>query len=390
MKTAPLQPRRRSRIGKLFLLLAFFSLTGMGTLRAQNFLWRYINSMVNDTAPAYKPKFLIYPTVAFAPETSWEFGISSLYLYYAKQDTFNRLSEVNGFSFITLRRQFGFWFDHALYTDKNKWFMFGRWRYQRFPLLYHGVGPDTPEEPIATVEADYLLLRQRALRELAPSLYFGLQLDYQRLFRVNFVPTDDQTALDLPEGSAGASNLGLGAGLVYDTRHNVLNVREGAFAELAFIHSDPLWGSTQQFTTIVSDNRWYHKVNARDVFAAQAFGQFTMGNPPFQQLSLMGGESLMRGYYLGRYRDKNLIAGQVEYRMLPVPIKKLRRFGMTFFMASGTVFSEDDPLALNNFKLAGGGGVQFLVFPEKDIYTRFDVAFTREGPGFYLFVGEAF
>ena len=30
-------------------------------------------------------------------------------------------------------------------------------------------------------------------------------------------------------------------------------------------------------------------------------------------LSLMGGESLMRGYYLGRYRDKNLVAGQVEY-----------------------------------------------------------------------------
>ena len=36
----------------------------------------------------------------------------------------------------------------------------------------------------------------------------------------------------------------------------------------------------------------------------------------------MGGESLMRGYYLGRYRDKNLLAGQVEYRILPFSFSK--------------------------------------------------------------------
>ena len=33
---------------------------------------------------------------------------------------------------------------------------------------------------------------------------------------------------------------------------------------------------------------------------------------------------------------------------------------------------------------------RFLVFPEKDIYTRVDVAFTQEGRGIYFFIGEAF
>ncbi|MEM1000913.1 MAG: BamA/TamA family outer membrane protein [Bacteroidota bacterium] len=375
---------------RIFFFLLLFLALGVGSAAGQNFLMRYLRSTLNDTAPAYKPKFIVYPTLGFAPETSWEFGFSSLYLYHARQDTINRLSEVNGLTFITLRRQFGVWFDHALYTDKNQWFFLGRLRYQRFPLLYHGVGPDTPAEPIAQVDSDYLLFRERALRQLRPSLFVGLQIDYQRLFRVDFLPTDDQVPLQEPEGSTGASNLSLGGSVVYDTRHNVLNVREGAFFELAVLHSSPLWGSTQEFTTIFSDNRWYHKVNERDVLAAQLLGSFTLGNPPFQQLSLMGGESLMRGYYLGRYRDKNLVAGQIEYRMLPVPIRKLKRIGMSAFIASGTVFSENDPLALNNFVLAGGGGIQFMVFPKKDIFTRFDVAFTREGPGFYLFVGEAF
>jgi hypothetical protein len=41
-------------------------------------------------------------------------------------------------------------------------------------------------------------------------------------------------------------------------------------------------------------------------------------------------------------------------------------------------------------RAAGGLGVRFLLFPGKDIYTRFDVAFTNEGVGYYLFIGEAF
>jgi len=38
----------------------------------------------------------------------------------------------------------------------------------------------------------------------------------------------------------------------------------------------------------------------------------------------------------------------------------------------------------------GGAGLRFLLFPEKDIYTRIDYALTKEGSGFYFFIGEAF
>ena len=35
-------------------------------------------------------------------------------------------------------------------------------------------------------------------------------------------------------------------------------------------------------------------------------------------------------------------------------------------------------------------GLRFLLFPEKDIYTRLDIAFIQEGRGVYIFIGEAF
>ena len=102
----------------------------------------------------------------------------------------------------------------------------------------------------------------------------------------------------------------------------------------------------------------------------------------------MGGESLMRGYYLGRYRDNHLLAAQLEYRILPFKFSK--RWGASVFMATGQVFSQNNKFQFKNLLPTGGAGLRFLVFPEKDIYTRVDVAFTQEGRGIYFFIGEAF
>ena len=141
-------------------------------------------------------------------------------------------------------------------------------------------------------------------------------------------------------------------------------------------------------TSYIIDNRIYKPIKKNTVLAFQLYGQFTLGNPPFNMLSLMGGESLMRGYYLGRYRDKHLIAGQVEYRILPFDFSK--RWGASVFVAAGEVFSEDNIFQINRLLPTGGFGVRYLVFPEKDIYTRIDISFTGEGRGVYFFIGEAF
>lgn len=358
---------------------------------SQDFVKRYINNIINDTSDISKPQFLVYPTVAYAPETSWEFGLSSLMVYYANQDTSNRLSEINGFTFFTLENQYGIWFDHAIYSDKDKWFFLGRIRFQSFPLFYHGIGNETPEDYIARVDANQIFIKERVLRKIKKDLFLGLEVDYQRLSAVNFIPSEDTDGpQELPVGSQGSSNLGFGLGLVHDNRHNVLNVRKGFFSELAMLHYNEAWGSTFNFTSVLSDTRIYRPVGENNVFAAQLLGQFNSGEVPFNQLALMGGESIMRGYYYGRYRDRNQLAAQLEYRFLPIPFSFTDRIGAAVFAGAGKVFPEMNNFDLSNIVVSGGAGIRFLLFPKKDIYTRFDVAFTQEGPGFYLFIGEAF
>ena len=350
---------------------------------------RYVKRLINDTTDISKPEFLGYPTVAYSPETSWEFGVSGLYVYYAQRDTNNRLSELNAFVFYTLQKQYGAFFDHALYSHQNQWFFLGRLRYQSFPLLYFGIGPNTHKEYLARVDANQIQIKERILHKIVTSLYGGLEIDYQRLGSVNFVlPSEDN--IIKPRGHEGSASVGLGLGLIYDNRHNVLNVRKGLFSELVYLHYDKIWQSDYTFSTIISDSRYYKPMNKRDVLALQLYGQFSVGNTPFNMLALMGGESIMRGYYLGRYRDYNLTAAQAEYRFLPLPLGFSKRLGAAVFASAGSVFDSFSEVKKSKVVMAGGAGLRFLIFPKKDIFTRFDVAFTNEGYGFYLFIGESF
>ncbi|MEC7005433.1 MAG: BamA/TamA family outer membrane protein [Bacteroidota bacterium] len=377
------------RIVFIFFLLQFtlVSVSGQINKDGGGVFKRYFDKLLNDTNDLSAPKFMTYPTLAYSPETRWEIGFSSLYIYSAKRDLLNRLSEVKAFTFYTLENQYGIWLDHMLYTDKNTWFFLGRARYQSFPLLYFGIGPDSQSERISLIDGNYSLFRERFLRAVIPSLYVGLELDYQRLSSVKYkdvTPNHQQPSV----GANGSTNLGLGLGILYDNIHNALNPRKGIYSEWVVLNYNRDFGSDFNFTSYITDNRFYVPVKKNTVLAAQLYGQFTLGNAPFNMLSLMGGESLMRGYYLGRYRDKNLIAGQLEYRILPFKFSK--RWGASAFMAAGQVYDENETFQFKNLLPTGGLGLRFLVFPEKDIYTRIDVAFTEEGRGIYFFIGEAF
>ncbi|WP_462251288.1 BamA/TamA family outer membrane protein [Ekhidna sp.] len=370
-----------------FFTIFLISLSSAAQAQNDGLVKRVWNSVFNDTTSIEQPKFIAYPTIAFAPETQWEFGVSAVYVYYANKDITNRLSEITGFSFITLEKQYGLWMDHAIYSDKSLWFFLGRIRLQQFPLLYFGTGIDIDGEELAQIDAGSISIRERILRRVKGSLYLGFETDFHRLSSVKFnrIATEP---FNEPPGIRKLTNIGLGLGLVYDDRHNVLNVREGFFGEMGFLRYDDSWGSDFEFTSYFFDARYYLPTTKSQVLASQLFFSDVRGTAPFSQLSLMGGESLMRGYYLGRYRDNTLLAAQTEYRFLPFPFSE--RWGAAAFVGVGTVSDGVPNLDFSKLKVAGGTGVRFLIFKSKDIFTRFDVAFSEDGLGYYFFIGEAF
>lgn len=347
-----------------------------------------LERFVREDKPADKPRLLFYPTFAFAPETSLELGVASALLFHAKNDVEkNRLSEVTAFAFFTFRSQYGLWLDNAIYTDRDRWLLLGKARFQRFPLLYFGIGPDTPKDGPDIVDGFGVLVRQRIFRQIKGNFFAGPQIDYQSLADVQF-GEEGVSQRPLPPGAEGSRSVGIGLGVAYDSRPNALNTRNGLFAELGWLRYDPAIAGTTDFENFNADLRWYKSFRPQQVLAVQMVGNVVLGTAPFNQMSLLGSEMIMRGYYTGRFRDQQYYAAQVEYRWLPLPFS--RRFGATAFLGVGGVTPSLEALSMSDLRLAGGIGARFFLFRKKDIFLRFDLAFTREGSGFYIFTGEAF
>lgn len=381
-----------ARKGFQYLLLFVLCHVAIPAVKGQNFKEFIANKKDIFTEKfedsSGKANYLVYPTLAYTPETRTEVGLVNLLLFYAKGDRTNRLSEINTFSFYTAEKQYGIWLEHAIYGDGDKWFFLGKGKFQYFPMKFYGIGIASPEEGYAVVNNANLQLRERVLRKIKGNFYAGAEFDFHKIYDVNFTKTDPGS-FTYPTGSQGSSNIGLGMGLVYDNRKNVMNVREGLFSELAYLNYSSAFGSTHSFKSTQLDIRYFRKgFKPNDVLALQGLALFNKGDVPFNQMAMMGGESMMRGYYQGRHRDKNLVTAQAEYRFLPFAFNK--RWGAAAFLSTATVAPTASSLLSSPLKMAGGIGARYLVFKSKDIFVRFDVGFTGEGNGYYFYIGEAF
>jgi len=353
---------------------------------------RYIDQILDDEPSNGEPQFLIYPVVAYAPETRLEVGLSSLYLFHARRDPDNRLSEVPIYAFYTQNNQYGLWVEHVIFSDQSRLSFLGENRIQDFPLKYYGIGADAAYEDAVLVEARQLQLRERVLVRVSGSdFYVGPEVGFSSMRDVAFRALEGGPEPGaLPRGGEGTRNLTMGAGVVRDTRHNPLNVRDGFFGELAWLGSTDGFVSDYSFSNVYIDIRGFERIKDNNVLAGRFVGQFGAGDIPFGDLGLLGGDNLMRGYYVGRYRDRNLAVAQAEMRFLPLPLGFTNRIGAAVFVATGTVFPSLDAVSLRDVRVTGGAGLRVLTFPKSDIFTRVDLGLSEDGTGLYVYVGEAF
>ncbi len=350
----------------------------------RGFFRRTLDQVLGEDEDGHEPGLLANPTVAYAPETGWEFGATAVVVYYANDNVKNRLSEGSALAFFTEYGQYGLSLDHTIYTDHNTWFFFGTARAQSFPLKYYGVGDTATRDVKAMIEGTYTYVRERVLRAIVGSLYVGIELEFEQLSDANYVPERGYEDLVRPLGSDGSTSAGIGLGLIYDSCHNAMNVRDGVLAELGFL-AFPTLVSTYGMTSVFTDLRVFKSTTQTQVLALQVNSKFTFGKVPFDEMALIGGPQIMRGFYTARYRDRNSVAAQLEYRFLP--LLPGWRIGAAAFASIGSV---SDSLAFKRWYWAAGGGPRVLLFPKKDIFIRVDFAWTREGMGTYLYMGEAF
>ena len=128
----------------------------------------------------------------------------------------------------------------------------------------------------------------------------------------------------------------------------------------------------------------YAPMRETDVLATRFVVRSASEDVPFFLLSTVGGDTDLRGYPGGRYRDRHMYALQTEYRW-----QFSDRWIFTGFVGVGEVADQFSKMG-RNFLPAGGVGARFVLSQKHKVGLSLDVATGKDGTEIYFGVGEAF
>lgn len=341
-----------------------------------------VSAQSNSTDSTEPSGIYPLPILFYTPETGTAFGAAAMYLH--RVPGFPRASTITGDVIYTTKKQIIIELDGDQYFDRGAYRLLAYLKYQRYPNKYFGIGNNSS----STEEEDYtfktLYFRGVLYRNVSSRLNAGPALRYEHS---SVVETASQGALvrgTIP-GSRGGTVAAIGGVVNWDSRDNTIAAYSGSLYQLTALLYRSAFGSDFDFTDIQIDARSFHEILPQQILAIQASGEFMNGNVPFHYLARFGGAGLLRGYYDGRYRDKQCIALQAEYR---IPV--WWRFGLAGFAGAAQVADRIGHFGLGRFWLAGGAGIRFAWNPEERVNLRIDYGVGNNSNGLYITVTEAF
>ncbi len=342
-----------------------------------------------DSSAAFRPAkvhhILVLPIIARSIETGWSFGIASASTFHlSARDSATRTSNAQAVALYTTRGQFVVALNGSIYFPGEKFILNQQLSYSSFPDNFWGLGKSAPDSNKESYKFKQYYVYLHPQRRIGSNLFLGVVFEHQRVFDVQY----DKGGLFDKErilGRNGYHITGLGLSFTYDTRNNAFSPSKGTMMQFWFDHFMSWLGSDYQYTSYTLDIRRFIRIYKDQVLALQAYGLFTARDVPLRSLAALGGSNSMRGYYAGRFRDKNQGVLQAEYR---VPI--YGRLGAVGFAGFGNVGPELKDVDFKDLKYSYGGGVRIALNKTEKLNLRLDYGLGQHSQGFYLQLGEAF
>ncbi len=329
---------------------------------------------------------VLLPAIYYTPETRWAIGVGGIYTFRPKgTPQAGRPSLFQALAVYTQNKQFYLSLEPNLYLRKETYLLNSLLEVRKYPNKFWGIGSDTPDsaqENYTPAQQNFSLTLQKKISR-RESLYVGLKYSLEHHRFLNF-EAGGQLASGYINGSPGGILSGLGLAFSLDSRDNIFSPSRGNYFQATALVFNRFLASDYNYFNFKADLRHYFSLWRSQALALQCVFQALPGGTPFMALAPLGGDSLMRGYYNGRYRDKVLLAGQAEYRF-PV----WWRLGMVAFVGAGGVADRASCLSGNALKFSYGFGLRFRLNQEGE-NLRIDFAWGKGTSGVYFTAGEAF
>ena len=364
-------------------------------------LKRYYRQLRKDSIRAHKNIWWsVLGGPSYTPEASFGVGGAVLASFRMnKQDTISQRSflpaglnlSINGTIVVAGAGTFFF--------NENRFRIYMNYGYRNEPSHYYGKGFEKAEnlergDSTTRFHRSYFQLYPRFVWEVRPHFYLGglFDLNYTKVSDVNPVMEEDPY---FQQFKRKYFNVGIGGLIQYDTRDDVATPTRGMLLGANFKLFGKYWGGAYNYEIIELEYRQFKNVfPPRSTLAWIAKSQIGLGDIPFTELPTFGSPFDLRGYYMGKYRDKSMAYGIVEYRhMFGSPAKyKSGNFwakcGFVAWVGTGTI--GETPFDWNKSKLNFGAGLRFQMQPGKNF--RLDVGKEPGQPGMqvYMNMTEAF
>lgn len=326
-----------------------------------------------------------FPIVFYTPETKTGGGIAAIRIFYERGSGKDaRPSNFAPILVYTQQKQISATLQADLYWNQERNHFIGMITHIKWPNIFYGIGNNTLSGDKEDFTQRATGLDARYQKKFRSSLYAGLQFQFFHSKLIE-IEKDGLLAQGNITGIDKGTSSGLGLAINWDNRDNTYNPASGSLFQLSNLFFLDAFGSDHKFDRYQLDLRHYIALTSSQVLAVQGYMNTLNGDPPFYMLSLFGGQSLARGYYEGRYRDKSMLTLQAEYRF---PIWK--RCRGVCFAGTGGVAESLSNFNLDEFKTFSGAGFRFALIPAEKVNLRVDLGFTKDGSQLYLSMGEAF
>lgn len=337
-----------------------------------------------------------FPMAGYTLQTGYAAIVSEGIAFYNDSASSQKISSILASITYTQYHQLLFPLTVDIWTKKNKFNIVLDYRFLKYPSTTYGLGARTTENDAYTLNYNYIKLHQTIQTKVYHNLYAGVGIYYDYLWNITEVnpPAGIKTSFQKYGASQKETAVGIALKLLYDSRKNQINPANGTYANIVYHPSFILMGSHNNWQSLQIDCRKYLKIfgSPKNVLALWSFNWLTLGNskPPYLLLPSTGWDDFYntgRGYIQSRFRAKNMIYAEAEYRF------GILNNGLLGGVVFGNVQSFSRNIATQLSLLAPGFGAGLRVKLNKSSNTNLciDYGFGMNGSkGLFLNLGEVF
>jgi len=338
------------------------------------------------------------PAAGYSLQTGFAvLAVANAAFYTSKHQEANISSILTSLTY-SQQKQIIFPVQANIFTKGNKYNIVVDWRYLKYPSYTYGLGGYTSFLDQYTIDYSALRLHQNVYRLISKDLYLGLgyYIDYFWNIKEVDPPAGKITDFQAYDTNGPAKTelaSGLTINMLYDSRRNSINPENGTYLNLTYRPNLTLLGNNNTWRSFVVDARKYFKLpfGIDNILAFWNYDWLTLsGNPPYLMLPNTGGDPYSntgRGYIQGRFRGKNMLYLEGEYRFA---ISGNDLLGGVLFVNAQS-FTEQGNNQFQVISPGYGAGLRIKLNKFSRTNIAIDYALGNNGSGgFFVNLGEVF